>query len=625
VIVAFRDREFAIAAGLFAGYSRRFDELNPRPQRIDLRQDIDERAAEAFLNFCQMRPYEITADTFADLETLEEDWEVEQLRAVLDEFLRDHARDGLVVQVLGRAIRRGVDTTDLEGLVRRNFDALAHDDRLPGLPIPVLTRVVNYDVDFDDLFGFLTRCLERAGPAASVLFRGVDMGRLTFDQVQHLRRAGAFVWGFTNQSVADVIAGLANEVVRQRLLGDANVAELTQQVQNLNAAAAAAEQAARERVDHLEGQVAELRQQVAAEGERGARLLTEVNGAKSEIELLRSSLILVGSRCLADQDHETAFSRRLLSHAGGCDVKVFRFGGVNGPGGVLEGLRATERPFERRVILSQSSRELMRIVDPAFYEGFNAPGGENWWYEFRLRDAILVNGMRIRSATRQFLASFDICFGADDEVLMAVRNAEWRRAGQEMQFEFREVRTAQLKIRQAGPDGSWFAIKSIEFLSPDTHFGEGIFRTLFNEHRQDIRRFLEVRSRHLSLDELHNQNGPVRLLTYSQPDQWLQIEIVGGKLITNCYRLRRPGGDRLRSWSLLGSNDELRPLDQWTELDRRKENREGEFNELAAFPAVGGPFRYFRVFCTGPTWDDNNQLKLTHFEMYGVLITEPHE
>jgi hypothetical protein len=697
MIILFHRREFPIASGLFAGYSRRFDEMEPRPRRIELREDVNESAVEAFLNFCQMMSYEITADTFADLEQLKEDWEVEQLQMALDQFLNDHARDRLVIRVLKRSIGRGVNTANLENLVRRNFDAFVHEDELADLPIPVLTRVVNYDIDFDALLRFLMNCLERQGQLASVLFRGVDIGRLTFDQIQRLSRAGTFFWGFVNQSVADVINGLANEVVRQRVLADVAVAEraqiqnqraaiaaaeqayqervdhlerqiaaaaaaeqtnrervdhlerqvagLMQQIAAANAAeqasrerldhlqrqfaaAAAAEQACRERVDHLEGHVAGLRQQAAAEQGQGARLEIEVNGAKNEIELLRSSLILVGSRCLADQDHEAAFLRRLVAQPGGGNISVFRFGGVKGPGGVLASLRAIDRPFERRVILSQSSRDLMMIVDPQLYQEFNSPSGEQWWFEFRFREGILVNGMRIKSARELFPPSFDICFGTDDQVLLAVRDTEWRHLRQEAVFNFHEVRTAQLKIRQAGPElpgREWFAIKSIEFLSPDAHFGRGIFWTLFNEHRQDIRRFLEVRSRHLSSDELHDPNHAGRVLTYNARDQWLQIEIVRGKLITNCYRLRRFSDSFLKSWSLLGSNDASCPLAQWTELDHRLENRRGENNDFAAFPAVGGPFRYFRLVCTGPTWNNDYYLVLKHIDLYGVLITEPPE
>jgi hypothetical protein len=233
--------------------------------------------------------------------------------------------------------------------------------------------------------------------------------------------------------------------------------------------------------------------------------------------------------------------------------------------------------------------------------------------------------MRIMSDAEVFPRSFDICFGADDQVLMPVRDAAWLRAGQEMTFGFREVRTRQLKIRQVGPDlpnCGWFKIGEIEFLSPDPHFAPGIFRTLFNEHRRDIRQFLEIRSRHLCLDELHNPNAQGYILTYGAPNQWVQIEIVDGKLITNCYRLKRTRNDKLRSWSLLGSNEASLPLAEWTELDRRSEARPGDFNDFATFPAVGGPFCYFRIVSTGPNWSDSANLLLFHIDLYGVLITE---
>jgi hypothetical protein len=81
----------------------------------------------------------------------------------------------------------------------------------------------------------------------------------------------------------------------------------------------------------------------------------------------------------------------------------------------------------------------------------------------------------------------------------------------------------------------------------------------------------------------------------------------------------------LKSWLLLGSNDASCPLAQWTELDRRLESRQGEINDPAAFPAVGGPFRYFRLVYTGPTWLDSTRLALKYIDLYGILITESPE
>jgi hypothetical protein len=107
----------------------------------------------------------------------------------------------------------------------------------------------------------------------------------------------------------------------------------------------------------------------------------------------------------------------------------------------------------------------------------------------------------------------------------------------------------------------------------------------------------------------------------SNENQWLQVEISGGKLVTSCYRLRHVQGWQLRSWSLWGSNDASLAREQWTMLDRRHQEHQGQYRDFDSFPAVGGPFQYFRLVCDGPKWNGLDNLVVKHFDLFGVLIS----
>jgi hypothetical protein len=76
-----------------------------------------------------------------------------------------------------------------------------------------------------------------------------------------------------------------------------------------------------------------------------------------------------------------------------------------------------------------------------------------------------------------------------------------------------------------------------EFRSPDPTYSAGIFRTLFEQHRIRIRQFLEIRAHDWDLTEVHRPDNHTWALTSDGKDEWVQVEIVAGKLAASCYRL----------------------------------------------------------------------------------------
>jgi hypothetical protein len=116
-----------------------------------------------------------------------------------------------------------------------------------------------------------------------------------------------------------------------------------------------------------------------------------------------------------------------------------------------------------------------------------------------------------------FPCSFDICFDSYDTPLASVGDADLNGPGKQLDIKFRQIRTSQLKIKQTGAnwEGSrFFNVGKIEFLSPDATYSGGVFRTLFGEHRQDIRKFVEVRAEDFDFEEVDKPDNRMNVATW---------------------------------------------------------------------------------------------------------------
>jgi hypothetical protein len=205
----------------------------------------------------------------------------------------------------------------------------------------------------------------------------------------------------------------------------------------------------------------------------------------------------------------------------------------------------------------------------------------------------------------------------------SIQNAGLNDANRVLVVNFDGVLTDQLKITQTGPnlEGSqYFNVSQIEFLSPEPDYANGVFRSLFSQHRANIRRYIQIRVKDFDLEELHKPNNRTHVWIPAGEKNWVQIELVDVKFVPSCYRLQR-FTHNLRSWSLRGSNDAMLPLNQWTILDQRHEEREGQWDNLASFGCFVGAFRYFRFVMEGLGWNESLQLFLKHIDLYGYLIS----
>jgi hypothetical protein len=131
------------------------------------------------------------------------------------------------------------------------------------------------------------------------------------------------------------------------------------------------------------------------------------------------------------------------------------------------------------------------------------------------------------------------------------------------------------------------AIDCVRIQSAADYFRR-VFRNIYNEHRNEIRKSVSVPARDFDLSVIHEISPRMNVCTHTGSYQWVQAEFVDRKLLVSSYRLKRGSTLTLCSWSLRGSNDPLQPLYEWTKLDSRHETNQGEFDDYQCFSTPGG-------------------------------------
>jgi hypothetical protein len=204
-----------------------------------------------------------------------------------------------------------------------------------------------------------------------------------------------------------------------------------------------------------------------------------------------------------------------------------------------------------------------------------------------------------------------------------IRDADLKGPNKSQRYKVDQRSVRSLKIEQKGPDcvGSQFLnFGSLELFSNSEKFSSGVFRSLFSEHRDEIRRFVCVTARDFDLSVAHSIEPRTNVCTLDGDREWMEINFLDHQLFINSYRLKRISGSTFRSWTLFGSNDQSAELDKWTKVDSRAENSKGEFELFQLFSCLGGPFRYFRLVNEAQTSDKRTYLFFSHIDLFGVLL-----
>jgi hypothetical protein len=161
---------------------------------------------------------------YLELRRLANEFQMPDLKAVLDDFLNDPAHStrpqNLFIAEILDALQHHLLTNELEKqLSVRLLDHIG-DARFAAIPLPVLWRAVQGRLANGErripaeLFNFFIRCLGIYGGAASILFLAVPLTDLTWGQIQALRGTPAFEWQLVKGQIAAVYLKYTSKVSR---------------------------------------------------------------------------------------------------------------------------------------------------------------------------------------------------------------------------------------------------------------------------------------------------------------------------------------------------------------------------------------------------------------------------
>jgi hypothetical protein len=292
--------------------------------------------------------------------------------------------------------------------------------------------------------------------------------------------------------------------------------------------------------------------------------------------------------------------------------------------GVIGHFRKTDSLFTSGCTLRQSSGDVFCLIDPDSQDVYESGSSGQAWIRIELRDPLIIHAIRIQAANGHFPCDFRISFtGPAGALNRPVRGANLAAPFQSETYSVGPLSITAVTITQSGPawDGQQrVRFKSLELFAPAGLYSHGFFRALFNAHRDRIHQLISITARDYDLSDIHSLTPRTTVCIFGSAQAWVEVAFDNHRLLVNSYRLDRNGPRRLRSWRLVGTNDNSLPLAQWTTIDSRREATQGQIRLLECYPCLGGPFRYFRIVQQEPNWDNNLILRFKHFELFGALI-----
>jgi hypothetical protein len=292
--------------------------------------------------------------------------------------------------------------------------------------------------------------------------------------------------------------------------------------------------------------------------------------------------------------------------------------------GAIGHFRKTESVFMSGCALTQSSGDVFSLIDPDSQNNYGSSNSGQAWIKVQLRDPVMISAIRIQVGNRHLPRDFDVLLtGPDGEFTRAVRNANLNTPSRSETYPIDAMSITAVTITQRGPawDGDQHLnFRSLELFAPDGEYASGVFRTLFNSYRAHIREVVSVTARDFDLGVVHSLTPRTTVCTFKSEHAWVEVAFDNHRLLVNSYRLDRDTPGRLRSWRLVGTNNNSLPLVQWTTIDSRREANPGELQLLELYACLGGPFRYFRIVQQEPNWNNKINLRFKHIELFGALI-----
>jgi hypothetical protein len=192
-VLHFKSDDFPIRWLTLMAHSRYFRGA-PRPTSLlPITSNVSRDSVLQFINATQDSGFFVSGQTAHDLIALSDEFGVEAFkRRVIDWMTANES--ALLVPTLLFELRCNLDSTATESKIREQFATLLKDTSLRDLPFSLLSRVIDTGVqNVHSFFDFLMTCFGRFGPSASVLFRGLDIGLLSMEEINRMESDGSWI------------------------------------------------------------------------------------------------------------------------------------------------------------------------------------------------------------------------------------------------------------------------------------------------------------------------------------------------------------------------------------------------------------------------------------------------
>ena len=140
-----------------------------------------------------------------------------------------------------------------------------------------------------------------------------------------------------------------------------------------------------------------------------------------------------------------------------------------------------------------------------------------------------------------------------------------------------------------------------------------------NEYHDPQKSGILITTTMFDTNSFHMLNSTNNIDTFNSNDQWFQIEMTQGKVILDGFRLKKYGKHKLKNFKIICTDDDKKPISNWTTLIEINEQKYGENKDLDIyeFDKSSQPVKYIRLIQTGPTWSNSNYLSFYHFDLFG--------
>jgi hypothetical protein len=192
-----------------------FDSSRTEDSEIVFKEDVSIEAFREFVRGCQFEEYEIKAETVFDIELLCERWEVDSIHCEVRQFITNSSnlRSLLIPSIIFK-IRHNLESSSYEEIVSNELEYFIEDSSIFEVPFShfhrMIDKVVSKSDSPEEYFEILMKSLSHYGGIASMLFRSLDISKLTSSQIATLLEHEEFEWNFLGCNQSKIAMGVIN-------------------------------------------------------------------------------------------------------------------------------------------------------------------------------------------------------------------------------------------------------------------------------------------------------------------------------------------------------------------------------------------------------------------------------